>query len=97
MFKQFSKFSFHQPFKVSGCNFLKFQHFFPVAGFTGFSSAHFNQNLKPIFKDHVSFFTVLGVFFPAACGVMSGINMSGELKDPNKSIPVGSLAALAVR
>jgi len=68
----------------------------PVYGFTGFSNENFKQNAKPMFTEKVHFFTVLGVFFPAACGVMSGVNMSGDLKDPAKSIPIGSTAALAV-
>jgi len=44
-----------------------------------------------------NFFTVFGVFFPSACGVFGGINMSGSLKNPAKDIPVGTLAAVAVR
>ncbi len=68
-----------------------------VDGFTGFSNDNIIHNAKPMFTGHVHFFTVFGVFFPAACGVMSGVNMSGDLKDPSRSIPVGSVAALAVR
>ena len=65
-------------------------------GVTGFSGMNFKANTDPLFTSKISFFTVLGVFFPAACGVMAGVNMSGDLKDPAKNIPVGSLAALAV-
>ncbi|KAF0684063.1 Aste57867_23984 [Aphanomyces stellatus] len=37
---------------------------------------------------------VYAIVFPLATGFMEGLNLSGDLKHPGKSIPVGSLAAI---
>ncbi|MFC2119504.1 hypothetical protein ACFLQ4_00395 [Bacteroidota bacterium] len=42
------------------------------------------------------FIVLFGIFFPAVTGFEAGVSMSGDLKDPKKSIPVGTISAIAL-
>uniref|UniRef100_A0A7N0U443 Cation-chloride cotransporter 1 n=1 Tax=Kalanchoe fedtschenkoi TaxID=63787 RepID=A0A7N0U443_KALFE len=78
----------------------------PAEGITGLSLKTFKDNWTPEYqntnnagvpdpKGDVSwnFHALVGLFFPAVTGIMAGSNRSASLKDTQRSIPVGTLAA----
>ncbi|KAM9448811.1 solute carrier family 12 member 8 isoform 1-T1 [Salvelinus alpinus] len=71
-----------------------FSHLDPEHGFVGYSEELLRKNTLPDYTTGEGFFTVFGVFFPAATGVMAGFNMSSDLQRPEHNIPVGTLAAV---
>ncbi|CAK7232258.1 hypothetical protein SBRCBS47491_008207 [Sporothrix bragantina] len=74
----------------------------PVSGveFTGLRLATLRSNLFPTsgedfaFRGLSTFRDLFGILFPATSGIFAGASMSGDLRNPSKSIPVGTLWAL---
>lgn len=46
--------------------------------------------------DGVSLVTIFAIFFPAVTGFTAGVAMSGDLKDPKRAIPMGTMASIGV-
>ncbi|KAH8307194.1 hypothetical protein KR044_007266 [Drosophila immigrans] len=69
-------------------------------GFLGYNATLFQTNLFADYREenHVQhdFFSVFAIFFPAATGILAGANISGDLKDPQKSIPKGTILAIVI-
>ena len=73
-----------------------------IASFLGgalvrFDPAMFQANLGPSYsKPTIGFWVVFAIYFPAVTGILAGVNMSGDLKDPPRSLVRGTMAAIAV-
>ncbi|XP_022748731.1 cation-chloride cotransporter 1 isoform X3 [Durio zibethinus] len=77
-----------------------------TAGVTGLSLESFKDNWSSDYQNtnsagipdaegkvHWNFNALVGLFFPAVTGIMAGSNRSASLKDTQRSIPIGTLAA----
>ncbi|XP_029310758.1 solute carrier family 12 member 3-like isoform X2 [Cottoperca gobio] len=64
-------------------------------GIFSYHSEIFISNLKPDWRGPESnFFHMFAIFFPSTIGILSGANISGDLKDPATAIPKGTLMAI---
>ena len=68
--------------------------------YTGFSAETWHSNLYANYTvDYTTghttdFEKIFGILFSSITGLLAGANMSGELKQPSRSIPIGSVTAL---
>ncbi|XP_075941517.1 solute carrier family 12 member 7 isoform X5 [Anarhichas minor] len=66
-----------------------------LASVGGDASAQ-DKYLPYVVNDITTFFTLMvGIYFPSVTGIMAGSNRSGDLRDAQKSIPIGTILAIA--
>ncbi|MGD9345400.1 MAG: Na-K-Cl cotransporter [Candidatus Aminicenantes bacterium] len=58
------------------------------------SDGELMRNITP--SGELAFWAGFAIFFPAVTGVMAGLGLSGDLRDPVRSIPRGSILAVSV-
>ncbi|XP_073347465.1 solute carrier family 12 member 7-like [Pagrus major] len=56
---------------------------------------HTHRDKPYVFNDITTYFTLLvGIYFPSVTGIMAGSNRSGDLRDAQRSIPIGTIMAI---
>ena len=84
---------------VMGLLILALASFF-IGGVMKWNYGQMVQNFSaPTFSDPdqgLPFWILFAIFFPAVTGFTQGVDMSGDLKDPGKSIPTGTFLAVGL-
>jgi amino acid transporter len=68
---------------------------FYAGGLLKWQAATFTANWTAP-ADAPPFWVIFGIFFPAVTGFTQGVSMSGDLKDPSKSLPTGTFLAVGL-
>ena len=68
---------------------------FFIGGMVKWDSAFMAENWKAA-TDYQGFWVLFAIFFPAVTGFTQGVSMSGDLKDPGKSLPAGTFMAVGL-
>lgn len=67
---------------------------FFVGGIARWDTALLDSNLTA--ADGPGFWPLFAIFFPAVTGFTQGVSMSGDLKDPGRSLPLGTFLAVGI-
>lgn len=49
---------------------------------------------EPSYREGFNFWVIFALFFPAVTGIEVGTSLSGDLKDPGRSIPIGTITSI---
>ena len=63
---------------------------------TGWSAETASDNFGRVDVTNLGFWGIFAIFFPAVTGFTQGVSMSGDLRDPVRSLPIGTFAAVGL-
>jgi amino acid transporter len=67
---------------------------FYAGALPAFDAGQLRENLAP--AGDLPFWVIFAIFFPAVTGFTQGVSMSGDLKDPGRSLPRGTFLAVGI-